>query len=637
MGLTSVAIFSDPDAGEPHAGEADESVHLPGSAPAETYLNIREILETARSVGADAIHPGYGFLSENAEFAREVVAAGMTWIGPPPEAIEQMGSKIAAKELMAEAGVSTLPGVNLPGLSAVGDTATSIGFPIMVKASAGGGGKGMRIVHDADHLMEAIASAQREAAAAFADDTMLLERYLRAPRHIEIQIFGDAHGTVISLFERECSIQRRHQKIIEESPSPALDEKTRSRMGQAAVTAARAVGYTGAGTVEFLYEDGDFYFLEMNTRLQVEHPVTEMITGLDLVRLQIEIADGELLPEGAVKPRRDGHAIEARLYAEDPLNGFLPVTGLFHRFRFADQPGLRVDSSIEDGSRVSVHYDPMLAKVIAHAPTRDEAAGLLARSLRSASIHGPTTNRELLVRVLEDDQFLAGDTHTQFLERHEIAHLARPFLNQAEEGVAVVAAALADQADRRSNASVLTTVPSGFRNSPSQSQSAAYRGPHGSHQVTYEISTRGTTVERLDDLDLRVCRPDLVELSLGDADYRFSIARYGSERYVDSRQGSVRLASVPRFPESVFEEETGSLHAPMPGRVLRVDVSEGDAVKEGQILLVLEAMKMEHSLRAPHDGTVAAVKCSAGEQVDADAVLVVVTEDDQASVASAPE
>ncbi|HZD23889.1 MAG TPA: biotin carboxylase N-terminal domain-containing protein, partial [Acidimicrobiia bacterium] len=380
MGISTVAVFSEADDGEPHMMEAVESILLPGVAPADTYLNSEAVLAAAKETGADAIHPGYGFLSENADFARSVVAAGFIWVGPAHASIEIMGSKLESKRLMEEVGVATIPSVELEGSSSAGSSATSLGFPLLVKASAGGGGKGMRIVHSATEVAAAVESAQREAASAFGDDTVFLEKYLPAPRHIEIQVFGDTSGQVMSLYERECSIQRRHQKIIEEAPSVALNPETREEMGAAAVAAARAVSYIGAGTVEFLFQDGEFYFLEMNTRLQVEHPVTELITGLDLVRLQLEIADGKPLPDHP--PSIEGHAIEARLYAEDPLNDYLPVTGEFHRFAFDAVDGLRVDSGIADGSSVSVHYDPMIAKVIAHAPTRDGAATLLASALR---------------------------------------------------------------------------------------------------------------------------------------------------------------------------------------------------------------------------------------------------------------
>jgi biotin carboxylase len=374
MGISTVAVYSEADAGEPHTREADEAVLLEGHSPVETYLDIDTVITAAKESGADAVHPGYGFLSENASFARAVITAGVTWIGPSPRAIEIMGSKLESKRLMTETGVPTLPSVELEGLDSINSAALSLGYPVLVKASAGGGGKGMRIVSSPSELGEALESAAREAEAAFGDGTVFLEKYLTAPRHVEIQVFGDTSGNVVSLHERECSIQRRHQKIIEEAPSAAIDQITRRAMGEAAVAAAHAVDYVGAGTVEFLYQDGQFYFLEMNTRLQVEHPVTEMVTGLDLVRLQLEIAGGDTLPDKG--PRIEGHAIEARLYAEDPRHDYLPVTGRFNRFRFPDVEGLRVDAGIEDGSTVTVHYDPMVAKVIAHGPTREAATAI---------------------------------------------------------------------------------------------------------------------------------------------------------------------------------------------------------------------------------------------------------------------
>ena len=368
------------------------------------------VLDAARATGADAIHPGYGFLAEDAAFARAVLDAGLTWVGPSPEAISLLGSKVAARERMAAAGVPVLPGAPATG------SADAVGFPLLVKASAGGGGKGMRIVRTPDALAGAVEAAQREAAAAFGDGTVFLERYAENPRHVEIQILGDSHGTVVSLHERECSIQRRHQKILEESPSPALDAELRARMGAAAVAAGEAAGYVGAGTVEFLLlPGGEFFFLEVNTRLQVEHPVTEAVLGLDLVRAQLEIAAGGRVPDVPAAP--SGHAIEVRLYAEDPANGFLPVTGTLARF---DVPGgVRVDTGVESGSEISPYYDPMIAKLIVHASTREEAAARLARALRAAHVQGLVTNRDFLARLLEHDAFLAGDTDTGFLERHE--------------------------------------------------------------------------------------------------------------------------------------------------------------------------------------------------------------------------
>jgi propionyl-CoA carboxylase alpha chain len=622
MTIETVAVYSDPDANEPHVIEADQAVRIPGSRATDTYLDVESVMGAAKQSEADAVHPGYGFLAENAEFARRVAAEGLTWIGPSPESIEIMGSKLRSKEAAESAGVPILLAVDLTGLSdrEVRTAAKSVGWPLLVKASAGGGGKGMRIVRDPADLGEAISAARREAASAFDDDTVFLEKYLEAPRHIEIQVFGDSHGQVVSLFERECSIQRRHQKIIEEAPSPALDGDLRRRMGDTAVRVAEAVGYVGAGTVEFLFQDGDFFFLEMNTRLQVEHPVTEMITGLDLVRLQIEVAGGaelEAIPSVA------GHAVEARLYAEDPRNDFLPVTGKVHRFEFPSEAGVRVDSGVETGSTISVFYDPMLAKVIAHAATREEAAVTLASVMRRGVIHGPTTNRDLLVRVLEHPRFLAGEIDTNFLDRNDLAELARPLADEQAEHLAAVAAALSDQALERSRARVLATIPSGWRNLPARLQERRFRGEHDSHVIRYSV-TSVPVVEGLNDLEVTECTPDLVGLSRGDADHRFRVARYDETRHLDSDLGSVRLETVPRFPSADAMEAPGSLHAPMPGRVIRVAVEAGDEVGAGQVLLVLEAMKMEHAVKAPHDGRVVEVDYAPGDQVEAGVVLVVV-------------
>jgi propionyl-CoA carboxylase alpha chain len=625
MAIETVAVYSDADATEPHTAEADRAVRLPGSSPTETYLDVDAVLGAAKQSEADAIHPGYGFLAENAEFARRVAAEGLAWIGPPPEAIEIMGSKLRSKEVAESAGVPILGAVDLTGLSVLesAKAAQSIGWPLLVKASAGGGGKGMRIVRRPGDLAEAIEGACREAASAFGDDTVFLERYLDAPRHVEIQVFADSHGQVVSLFERECSIQRRHQKIVEEAPSPALDEALRRAMGDTAVRIARAVGYVGAGTVEFLLQDRDFFFLEMNTRLQVEHPVTEMVTGLDLVRLQIEVADGGSLPEGALSI--SGHAIEARLYAEDPRNDFLPVTGTLHRFEIPVEPGVRIDSGVESGSTVSVFYDPMLAKIVSHASTREQAAITLASVLRRGVIHGPTTNRDLLVRILEHPEFLAGAIDTHFIERNDLTMLSRPLADEEAEHLAAVAAALSDQSLERRQARVLATLPSGWRNSPEHLQERAYRGEHGTHVIRYS-ATPVPIVEGLHDLVVITCTPDLVGLSRGEVEHRFAVARYGDTRHLDSDLGPVRLEAMPRFATAEPTETPGSLHAPMPGKVIRVEVATGDQVRAGQVLLLLEAMKMEHTLRAPHDGTVREVDFDPGDQVEAGVILVVVEE-----------
>ncbi|MEX2251370.1 MAG: biotin carboxylase N-terminal domain-containing protein [Acidimicrobiia bacterium] len=626
MRIETVAVYSNPDTHEPHVREARQAINLPGATAAETYLNADAILAAAEESGADAIHPGYGFLAENPGFARAVLKAGRVWIGPPPEAIEVMGSKLASKNLVETMGVPTLPGVDLSGLGdqAIADAAADIGYPVLVKASAGGGGKGMRVVHSEKDLVEAIDGAKREAATSFGDETVFLEKYLEAPRHIEIQVFGDNQGNVVSLHERECSIQRRHQKIIEESPSVAIDGELRGRMGEAAVTVAKAVGYVGAGTVEFLVQDGQFWFLEMNTRLQVEHPVTEMITGLDLVRLQIEVACGDPLPSAALRLSMSGHAIEARLYAEDPGHDFLPVIGQIHRFSFPHRPGIRVDSGVESGSTISVHYDPMLAKVIAHAPTRAEAATALADALRHARIHGPVTNRELLVRVLEHEDFVAGRTDTHFLDAHDMETLASPLVGESEARLAAVAVAIADRLNRRQEASVLGTIDPGWRNSPSRPQRVVYRRGSIDIEVEYQATRDRVAVVGWEGLTVISQTPEQVELDVEGVPAVFAIDRFRSTRYVDGPSGPVVLEELPRFALTEVEEDPGSLHAPMPGRVVRLETSVGDRVDEGQTLVVLEAMKMEHTLRAPWPGTVVEVHFQPGDQVEAGAVLVVV-------------
>jgi propionyl-CoA carboxylase alpha chain len=629
MGIATVSVYSEPDRHAPFVREADEGVALGGSAPAESYLRIEAVVEAALRTGADAVHPGYGFLAENPAFAQAVLDAGLVWVGPSPEAIAAMGSKLESKRLVEASGVPTLPSVDLTGLDDTGirEAAERVGYPVLVKASAGGGGKGMRIVRTPDGLLDDVRGAEREAVSAFGDGTVFLERYLDAPRHVEIQVFGDAHGNVVSLFERECSIQRRHQKIVEEAPSPAIDEALRARMGEAAVAAARAVDYVGAGTVEFLFQDGEFFFLEMNTRLQVEHPVTEEITGLDLVRLQLLAAEGDPLPAEALEPEAFGHAIEVRLYAEDPRNGFLPATGVLSRCRFPGE-GLRVDSGVEDGSEVSPHYDPMIAKVIAWAPTRHEAAARLAAGLRRAELHGVTTNRDLLVRILEHPEFLAGDTDTHFLERHDPALLGRPLPDDDRERVAAAAAALAAQAERRAAGDLLATIPSGWRNSPSQPQTVVFDGDAAEITVGYRFTRDGLSIEvdgeGLGAVRLFECTPDRVVIEVDGLLTRYRVRRDGAVHHVDGPAGYARFVEHERFPVPGIEEEPGSLLAPMPGKVVKVLVAEGDEVEEGRVLVVMEAMKMEHSLRAPHAGVVRSVRAAEGDQVDAEQVLVLV-------------
>ncbi|SHS20291.1 Probable acetyl-/propionyl-CoA carboxylase alpha subunit AccA2 [Mycobacteroides abscessus subsp. abscessus] len=887
LGLGTVAVYSDADADSPHVSEADAAVHLPGTSSAETYLRGELIIAAAKATGADAIHPGYGFLSENADFARAVADAGLTWIGPPVAAIESMGSKIESKKLMDAAGVpvlgqldpetvttaqlpvlvkasaggggrgmrivseldklpaeiaaaqreaqsafgdptvfcerylgtgrhievqvmadahgtvwavgerecsiqrrhqkvieeapsplvtrvdgmrerlfeasrtaaaaigyvgagtmeflatedgeffflemntrlqvehpvtecttgldlvalqiqvadgGTLPaeppaiqghsiearlyaenpaagwqpqsgtvrrfdipgataefhlpghpgrnGVRLDSMIETGATVTTAQLPVLVKASAGGGGRGMRIVSELDKLPAEIAAAQREAQSAFGDPTVFCERYLGTGRHIEVQVMADAHGTVWAVGERECSIQRRHQKVIEEAPSPLVTriDGMRERLFQASRTAAAAIGYVGAGTMEFLAtEDGEFFFLEMNTRLQVEHPVTECTTGLDLVALQIQVADGGTLP--AEPPAIQGHSIEARLYAENPAAGWQPQSGTVRRFDIPGataefhlpghpgRNGVRLDSMIETGaevegrplrgSTVSVHYDPMLAKVITVAPTRTEAARLLASTLERARIHGLTTNRDLLVNVLRHPAFLDGDTDTSFLDKHGLDTLARPLADEAAHQYSALAAALADAAANRAAAVACAAVPSGWRNlrGPSSGfQTKEFVAGDSTVRVRYRLTRTGLELDGASDtawptIELVSATPEHVALVIDGVRRGFDVANYGDTVDIDSPLGPVALTVVPRFTDPSTEVAAGSLIAPMPGVVLRLGAAVGDAVTAGTPIVWLEAMKMEHTIVAPADGVVEILNVEPGQQVELGTVL----------------
>jgi propionyl-CoA carboxylase alpha chain len=635
MDIATVAVFSDPDAGAPFVAAADEAVRLPGATPGETYLRGEGIVAAALATGADAVHPGYGFLSENAGFARACADAGLVFVGPSPEAIEAMGSKTAAKERMAAAGVPTLPGAVIGARGeldarVLGGAAEEIGYPLLVKAAYGGGGRGMRIVRVAGELAEAVAGARREAASAFGDGTVFLERFVERPRHVEVQVFGDTHGTVVHLFERECSIQRRYQKIIEEAPSPAVSPELRAELGAAAVAAAKAIDYVGAGTVEFVLDQaGRFFFLEVNTRLQVEHPVTELVTGLDLVRVQLQVADGQPLPDEVTGASITGSAVEVRLYAEDVAAGFLPATGTVHRFAVPELPGIRVDAGVADGSVVGVHYDPMLAKVIASGPTRDAACRTLARALAGTRVHGVTTNRDLLVGILREEEFRRGAIDTGYLERHDPAQLAR----NPQEGTALrlhaLAAALAAAAGRRAAARVQRPVPWGWRNVPGADQTAVFTVGERQLEVGYRFGRDGlrATVDgaRLD-VAADAVAADRVTLTLDGIRRTVEVHRVGDTVFVDGPLGATELTEVERFPEPVAAEEAGSLHAPMPGTVVRVEVAEGEQVRAGAVVVVLEAMKMEHAVRAPHDGVVSSLPAAVGETVDTGEVLAVVAE-----------
>ncbi|GLZ39010.1 biotin carboxylase N-terminal domain-containing protein [Actinokineospora sp. NBRC 105648] len=623
LGVATVAVHSDADADSPHVREADTAVRLPGNTPAETYLRADLVIAAAIAAGADAIHPGYGFLSENADFARAVIAAGLTWVGPSVEAIARMGSKVESKRLMAAAGV--------PVLSEV-DPVTEGDLPVLVKASAGGGGRGMRVVRDLADLAGELGAARSEAASAFGDPTVFCEPYLETGRHIEVQVMADRHGVVWAVGERECSIQRRHQKVVEEAPSPLVErtEGMRERLFAAARTAAAAIGYEGAGTVEFLAdESGRFYFLEMNTRLQVEHPVTEAVTGLDLVRLQLAVAEGAALP--AAPPPSRGHAIEVRLYAEDPAQDWRPQSGTLHRFEIPgvtqvfgdDRSGdvrIRLDSGVENGSVVGVHYDPMLAKVIAWAPERAVVARTLARVLVRARIHGVRTNRDLLVRVLRHPAFLAGDTDTAFFTRHGLATLAEPLGDKDFERLAALAAALADAAANRAAATVQGRIPGGWRNVVSQSQVKVF----GDHEVRYRVTRDGLAAEGYDGVRLVEATPELVRLEVAGVTRTYDVATAPGWSFVDAGTAAVAFAVADRFPDPATQVAPGSLLAPMPGTVVRIAATLGDAVRAGQPLLWLEAMKMEHRVDAPADGVVAELPVAAGDQVDVGRVLAVV-------------
>jgi propionyl-CoA carboxylase alpha chain len=631
MGIATVALYADPDRDAPHVGEADLAVRLAGSAPSDTYLDIGAILAAATHTGADAVHPGYGFLSEHAGFATAVLDAGLTWVGPPPAAIAAMGDKLAAKRLVAAAGVPVLPSWR--------DGSEVTDFPVLVKASAGGGGRGMRVVTDPAALPDALAAAGREAAAAFGDGTVFAEPYRPSGRHVEVQVFADGHGTVVALGERECSIQRRHQKIIEETPSPGVDPTTRAALADAAVAAARAVGYVGAGTVEFLLgPDGRFHFLEMNTRLQVEHPVTECVTGLDLVRLQLDVAEGRPLPFTEPPPVR-GHAVEARLYAEDPAHDFRPAPGAVHRFEvpaatvaFGPAPGLagvRLDAGVVAGSIVDIHYDPLLGKVVAWAPTRAEAVRTLAGALAGARVHGVATNRDLLVRVLRSPGFTAGDTDTAFLDRQP--EVFAPLLDRPDDRrLAVLAATLAGVAARRADAP-WAGLPAGWRPLGPPS-TVAYDAPWGRAEVSYSL-VRGELVDWTVDGDrtegVRATRVGSAEvvLEVPPVRHRFTVHRVADVSYVDGPAGSVALVEVPRFTTGGTGPATGTLLAPMPGAVSTVVVKPGDRVAAGDLLLTLEAMKLEHAVRAPHDGVVSQVLIAPGDAVPASAVLVILEPD----------
>ncbi|WP_333859108.1 acetyl/propionyl/methylcrotonyl-CoA carboxylase subunit alpha [Stenotrophomonas indicatrix] len=632
LGIATVAVYSDADRNARHVRLADEAIHIGPAAARESYLRSDAILDAARRSGAQAIHPGYGFLSENADFADACVAAGIAFIGPPASAIRAMGDKSAAKALMAKAGVPLTPGYHgdQQAPEFLRAQADGIGYPVLIKASAGGGGKGMRKVERSEDFVDALASCQREAASAFGNDHVLVEKYVERPRHIEIQVFGGGQGEAVYLFERDCSVQRRHQKVLEEAPAPGMSADRRAAMGKAAVDAARAVGYVGAGTVEFIAgPDGDFYFMEMNTRLQVEHPVTEFITGTDLVEWQLRVAAGQPLPKRQDELAIHGHALEARLYAEDADRGFLPSTGTLRRLRLpTPSANVRVDTGVEEGDSITPYYDPMIAKLIVWDVDRDAALRRMSQALADCQVVGVTTNAGFLRRLVQTDSFANAKLDTALIEREQAALAVTGDGEQALwelAAIAAVASTPAAAADARDP------------HSPWQAQDGWRLGVPAARLVPLQQAERARTLKVWTTADgWRVqCGDAAPKQVVGHADgqtlsvqmderrWRLQLQRDGDQLYLFASDGQHRFTLHDPVGESEqASADAGSLLAPMPGRIVATLVATGTQVKRGTPLVVLEAMKMEHTLQAPADGTVKGYRAKAGDQVGDGAVLV---------------
>ena len=635
MGIRTVAVYSDADRDARHVALADEARRIGPPEARASYLNMEAILAAARDTGAEAIHPGYGFLSENEAFATACAKAGIVFIGPTPEAIAAMGDKSAAKRLMEKAGVPLVPGYHGENQDPLflQREADKIGYPVLIKASAGGGGKGMRIVVEAGGFPAALASAKREAKASFGDERVLIERYLERPRHIEVQVFGDTHGNLVYLFERDCSVQRRHQKVLEEAPAPGLSPGRRKAMGEAAVAAAKSIKYTGAGTVEFITgQDGTFFFMEMNTRLQVEHPVTEMITGLDLVKMQLTVAAGEPLPVKQKDLEIRGHAIEARIYAENPAKGFLPSTGTLRHLRaprgieFAISGGsIRVDSGVRQGDTITPHYDPMIAKLIVWGEDRAIALGRMRAALAGYEIVGVSTNVEFLSRTVASTAFSAADLDTGLIERCR-AELFPADADLGDEDLAAAALAelLAEQAQAAAAARTSAdphspwNIVDGWRLNLGSHHELVFAEGERSHRVEIQFTNSGLKFSR-DGRVLSLAGQEdngKLQVTLGEATFRVRAVRDGADWHLfrNGMHRVLRLQSAQTAPEP--DAIIGSLAAPMPGKVLQVLVRPGDTIAKGAPLVILEAMKMEHTIAAPHDGRVAEIHFKAGEQVN---------------------
>ena len=618
MGIRCIAVYVDADANAPFVRAADEAVHLPDGG----YLNSDLIIDAAKKTGAQAIHPGYGFLSENAAFARKVKKENIVWVGPSPHVISVMGDKLKAKELAVKADVPTLP------MTSKTSEANNIGYPLLIKAAAGGGGKGMRIVKSKKDLKEAIKGAQREAKSGFGDDRVFIERYVEKSRHIEIQILGDSYGNIVHLGERECSIQRRHQKIIEESPSPRVSPEVREAMGKAAVKLAKKIKYQSAGTVEFLFDDktDEFWFLEVNTRLQVEHPVTEEVTGMDLVYEQLRIARGEELGYLQEDITCEGHSIEARLYAEDPNNDFLPETGTLIAFEEDYEAEARWDSGVESGSIIGTSFDPMLAKVIAYGASRSDAAAKLARALESAHIGGLKTNRDFLIATLKTKEFLEGDTTTDFIERVKPPRVLE--LNEDEINHVTAIAALWIQGINRVNDGVLGHLPSGWTNGRIPKQNIKFNYKEEEINVTYKANKDGSfNIHNSSNAVVYEYFEDGIDIEFNGRRNFSKITTSNNKILVHMPYGDILLDIVPRFVVPGMEVQAGGLVAPMPGRVIDLKVKKGSKVKAGDTLVILEAMKMEHSIKATENGVISDLFISSNDQVENGALLMVLKSD----------
>ena len=617
-GIETIAVYADGDANAPFVRAADHAIALRGRTPMETYLNAGKILDACSLTNADAVHPGYGFLSENASFAKAVQDSGVIWVGPPASAIDQMGDKLTAKSMMETAGVQSLNAVPINSNTDARAAAEEIGYPVLVKATAGGGGRGMRIVDSSEHLEAAIESAQREARSAFGNANVFLERWITAARHIEVQIFGDSYGNVVHFFERECSIQRRHQKIIEEAPSLAITPELRIKLGDAAVSVATTLSYSSAGTVEFLLSGEEFWFLEVNTRLQVEHPVTEAITGFDLVHEQLRVAEGEPLGYSQKDLSISGHAIEARLYAEDPMQDFLPSSGTIKAWKPATLA--RFDSGVEAGSIVNIEFDPMIAKVISHGRDRTEAIRKLTRALELTHIQGIKNNRDFLVQTLKTPEFATGDTTTDFIER--VAPQRSQQLSPDELSNILTAVAIHTQR---------TKVD---RNEPDQPRLKSQL-PAQHHAFEFNGRDYDVKCDLIRDHEYQVViggtpyrarvinfKENFIDVEIDNRRVRCDLYRVEDTWYVHTLSGDLEIRTRPLFSLEHTAHLTGNLSAPMPGKVLSLSVENGTSVKSGQLLLVLEAMKMEHRIVAPFDGDVSAVHIAIGDLVEKDVLLI---------------